>query len=342
MDKVSIIVPIYKVPKAYLKKCVNSILNQSYRNIEILLVDDGSPDDCGTICDKYAKKDNRIKVIHQVNKGLCGARNTGIIEATGKWIMFIDGDDWIENNTIEYLSNYFSDSTSIICCGYVKDYGYKIIENNYSKYFVHGKKYNSEKDILFLKNMCLNFKSYISSSCGKVIKRKILIDNNIMFDENLKQGAEGIDFCYRLFDKSKETIILNKYFYHYVFNDNSITTIPDESNTIMTLNCFKKIYSYLDSELRYVFFERILYFIITTAISVYFNPKLKMPFKRRIEKFNQFANDFIISNSLEYYKNFNIDLDKKRKIILYIIINKKFYFLYILSFYKNIILKGKK
>jgi len=94
MDLISIIVPVYNVEK-YIHQCVDSIINQTYKNIEIILVDDGSPDNCGKICDEYAEKDSRIKVIHKENGGLSDARNHGIDAANGEWLMFVDSDDYI-------------------------------------------------------------------------------------------------------------------------------------------------------------------------------------------------------------------------------------------------------
>lgn len=99
---ISIIVPVYKV-EPYLRQCVDSILNQTYRDIEVLLVDDGSPDRCGEICDEYAKKDQRIRVFHTENKGLSAARNLGLREAKGEYIGFVDSDDWIEPDMYEVL-----------------------------------------------------------------------------------------------------------------------------------------------------------------------------------------------------------------------------------------------
>ena len=102
--KVSIIVAIYK-SEQFLKKLLDSILNQTYKNLEIILVDDGSPDNSGKICDDYAKKDSRIKVIHKTNGGACDARNRGILEVTGDYLTIIDGDDWLEPDYIEYMVN---------------------------------------------------------------------------------------------------------------------------------------------------------------------------------------------------------------------------------------------
>lgn len=99
---ISVIVPVYKV-EPYLRQCIDSILAQTYTDFELILVDDGSPDNCGAICDEYAKHDDRIRVIHQENGGLSAARNTGIDAARGEYLTFIDGDDWVKNNHIENL-----------------------------------------------------------------------------------------------------------------------------------------------------------------------------------------------------------------------------------------------
>ena len=99
---ISIIVPIYNVEK-YLKKCIDSLINQTYKNIEIILVDDESPDNCGRICDEYARLDNRIKVIHQNNSGVGKARENGMDIALGKYLTFVDSDDWIEPEFCERM-----------------------------------------------------------------------------------------------------------------------------------------------------------------------------------------------------------------------------------------------
>lgn len=103
--KISIIIPVYKVEE-YLDECVESVVSQSYNNLEIILVDDGSPDNCGDICDKWSQKDSRIKVIHKENGGLSDARNAGLDSATGDYIFFLDSDDYIEQNCISDLYSY--------------------------------------------------------------------------------------------------------------------------------------------------------------------------------------------------------------------------------------------
>ena len=103
-DLISIIIPVYKVEK-YLEKCIESVLKQTYTNLQIILVDDGSPDNCGKICDEYAKKDSRIEVIHKANGGLSDARNVGISKAKGRYIGFVDSDDYIKEDMYEILLN---------------------------------------------------------------------------------------------------------------------------------------------------------------------------------------------------------------------------------------------
>jgi len=131
MDKVSVVVPIYKVEQ-YLEKCINSILNQTYKNLEIILVDNSSPDNCGKICDEYAKKDDRIVVIHKPFGSLCENRNVGIKKSTGKYIALVDSDDWIDENHIENLMKFAAEDT-IPCCGYKMIYENSIDVHNADK-----------------------------------------------------------------------------------------------------------------------------------------------------------------------------------------------------------------
>lgn len=115
--KISVIVPVYQV-EPYLDKCVSSIVNQTYRNLEIILVDDGSPDNCPAMCDAWAEKDSRIRVIHKANGGLSDARNAGMAAATGEWMAFVDSDDWIAPDMYGHLARRMTeDGSDIAACG---------------------------------------------------------------------------------------------------------------------------------------------------------------------------------------------------------------------------------
>ena len=119
---ISVIVPVYKVEN-FLDRCVESIVGQTYENLEIILVDDGSPDNCPAICDNWAKKDGRIKVIHKENGGLSSARNAGLDVVTGEYFGFIDSDDWIEKDFFEFLiTNALKENADISRCGLYLDY----------------------------------------------------------------------------------------------------------------------------------------------------------------------------------------------------------------------------
>ena len=131
-DKISVIVPIYNVEQ-YLRKCIDSIINQTYKNLEIILVDDESPDNCGQICDDYAKKDTRIKVIHKKNGGLSDARNAGLEVCTGNFLSFVDSDDWIELNTYEIMMKSMNEYNADMVVSNI-NYVYKDkVESKYSE-----------------------------------------------------------------------------------------------------------------------------------------------------------------------------------------------------------------
>ncbi len=126
---ISVIVPVYKV-EPYLRQCVESILNQTYRDIEVLLIDDGSPDRCGEICDEYARKDQRIRVFHTENRGLSAARNLGLKEAKGEYIGFVDSDDWIEPDMYEVLLKRMQETGADIgVCGLWFEFATKSVES---------------------------------------------------------------------------------------------------------------------------------------------------------------------------------------------------------------------
>ena len=115
-EKISVIVPVYNIEK-YLRKCIDSILSQTYENIEVILVDDGSTDNCGAICDEYAKIDPRIIVIHKKNAGVSAARNTGIMQCIGEYVFFVDSDDYLPIDSIEKLYNSINEYEADISIG---------------------------------------------------------------------------------------------------------------------------------------------------------------------------------------------------------------------------------
>lgn len=209
---ITIVIPVYNV-KDYLHKCVNSIINQTYTNLEIILVDDGSPDSCGQICDEYGKVDSRIKVIHKSNGGLSDARNAGINIANGRYISFIDSDDYVDPDYIEFLYNQvFKYKTSIAICSHrvLYDTG-KIIEKQTNEVSVLESKKVLER-ILYDEGIDL-------SAWAK------LYDINLFKDIRYPKGRlyEDSATTYLLIDKCDKIVIASKSKYNYIIRRNSIT-----------------------------------------------------------------------------------------------------------------------
>lgn len=215
---VSVIVPVYNVEK-YLKRCVNSILQQTYNNLEIILVDDGSKDSSGFICDLLAKQDKRVTVIHKLNGGLSSARNAGIDKANGEYIIFVDSDDWIELDTIYYcisLCKKYSCNADII--------QYNVIEINSQDTKFKNKK---EKIKILHNREIINFLMKESTKTDKYFTAcrcmyKTTIIKKILFEEG--RINEDIPWKYRVLNSSKTMIDSNQIKYYYFQNVGSITT----------------------------------------------------------------------------------------------------------------------
>ena len=329
---VSVIVPIYKVPEQYLRKCIESIQAQILNEIEILLVDDGSPDQCGKICDIYAGRDDRINVIHKKNGGLSSARNAGFLASTAKWIMFVDGDDWIEPNMCEYMYREAEKNTvQLVMCSIMKEYGKNSVA--YKFYLEDHKVYKGE-ECKWLQQQLLVYNGNIAVTYSKLINRELLEKNSILHDEDLRQGAEGLEFNLRLFEGLESAEFVNKPFYHYIYNENSISAAPTEKNNEYVLNCFEKIKVFIESSenrdmLIPWFDNRLLYVIITTAISGYFNPLNTELYSDKKRKYSAYLDNGIVKNALKT-KNLR-GLSKQRRIILWLIIHRQFWALRMLG-----------
>lgn len=208
---ISVIVPIYKVEK-YLNQCVQSLINQTYKQLEIILVDDGSPDKCGEICDKWAIKDNRIKVLHKENGGLSDARNVGLSIATGEFIAFVDSDDWVEAEMYETMINILLEEKADFCaCGIVDTYQTKEVFHVFP--FYSGK---SEEFLLKI------YKDNIFpvSACNKLFRKECW--NEIRFP--VGKLCEDAFTTYLLLDQAKRVVQISDTFYHYCIRKDSIMT----------------------------------------------------------------------------------------------------------------------
>ena len=230
MIKYSIIVPIYNIEK-YIEECILSVINQSYKNYELVLVDDGSLDNSGIICDNYAKKYKKIKVIHKKNGGLSDARNAGIEISTGEYVLFLDGDDTLYNNCLEEINSQLSDdSIDLLSCNFC----------------VYGEKYNYdikiEKKISFLNDYIDLLNDIPWSAWRNIYKREIFKKYSLEFEKGLI-GAEDCEFFVRFFEKTKVKKYSNICIVNYRINrEDSITNKMSYNAIIGELNVFSKYF----------------------------------------------------------------------------------------------------
>ncbi len=211
---ISVIVPVYKVEK-YLDRCVESIVNQTYTNLEIILVDDGSPDNCPAMCDAWAQKDKRINVVHQENSGRGAARNAGLSEATGEWIGFVDADDEITADYYEVLLlNADKLSADIVACGFKYVFPDKCILSD--EFYNAEKSFSSEEIVKDYFDSC---KSIWVSFCNKIIKKELF--NGLQFSD--LRYFEDWELAPFIYSKCEKTVFLPLYNYNYYIYDGSAT-----------------------------------------------------------------------------------------------------------------------
>ncbi|MBE5999529.1 MAG: glycosyltransferase family 2 protein [Lachnospiraceae bacterium] len=327
--QVSMIVPVYKVPEVYLRKCIESCMAQTLQEIEILLIDDGSPDECGGICDEYAGQDSRIRVIHKENGGLCSARNAGFLAARGNWVMFVDGDDWIDADMCRtMLEAGERENVDLVMCGIVREYGHSSQPYHfYLRDYASGGKVYREKECRWLQQQLLVYNGNIAVAYSKLIRRSILEDHQILHDEALRQGAEGLEFNIRLFEKIRSALFLNRPFYHYIYNEESISSSHSEENHAYVIRCFEKIRDLIEESenrdrLLPWFDNRLLYVIITTAISGYFNPDNPAPFSEKKRGYAAYLRQPIVEKALRT-KNLR-GLSRQRRFVLFLIRTRQF------------------
>lgn len=217
MPKISVIVPVYNVEK-YLRRCVDSILNQTFSDFELILVDDGSPDNSGMICDEYAKKDNRIKVIHKQNAGVSTARNTGIDKAVGEYLMFVDSDDFIDNAMFEKMVNRIGNKPDMVIASI------KMVCNKGEYEYRMGNDIYTSKELI--EEFCFDKfpRICVCGPCCKLYRLDKIKDNNIRFDELLNLG-EDTYFNMQYVLKCTQIISISDICYYYMRdNEKSLFT----------------------------------------------------------------------------------------------------------------------
>ena len=317
-QKISIIVPVYNVDK-YLKKSLDSLINQTYKNIEIILIDDGSTYNRGKICDEYKKIDKRIKVIHQENKGLSGARNTGLKNKTGDYITFVDSDDYVEKDYIEFLYKLIKeDDYDISACNFSKIIDNKKEENKINNKYI----LNSEETLYKLFDVKDNF----TQSAWAELYKKELFNNNYFPEDEIYEDIETIGNILLSVNKVIYSTI-SKYNYYIrlgslSYSDYSIKELDRINHSKELVNKAIKKYPRLKNIA--------ITFYISNLIAVCNKQLFSGMYKTKEIGYTK----KIILKNLNIFINKNFSLTKKIQILLFLI-NTKIYLKVYLSIKKD-------
>lgn len=345
MEKISIIVPVYNAEK-YLSECIESLIKQTYKCLEIILVNDGSTDNSLKICEGYAKQDDRIKVRSIENSGVSIARNLGIDISTGEYITFVDSDDWAEPNMLEFAINKLKESASdIVIWSYFKNYYNKELELS----LIPGgdQVFESNKDILYLKSIYAMYgeetiKESVSTGTVwcKLYKRDFIKKNKLEFNPLLTRSQDTI-FSINAFKRAKKISYFDKSLYHYRINDSSTcsgtrfipnTEIPFNS-LLREFEDFIKTLEKNDNYLK-ALDARIIQVLRWHLEHNYFHPSYKKGLWSRRKEIIQLINS---SPYKEALKNADMKiLPKKEKVM-----TKLFTYNFILGFYLIYIINDK-
>jgi len=228
---ISVIVPVYNVEE-FLPRCIESIICQTHENLEIILVDDGSPDKSGDICDDYAKRDNRIHVIHQKNAGVCTARNAGLDVAQGEWVSFIDSDDWIEPDMYERLLEAAAQNNKMVArCNFIQ-YRSEYMQREFIRKTISSKLTQEEAIANCLKPRSQNF----IGVCGGVFHHSLFGSVNnpcIRFDSSIYLGEDTLIAVQALLKTDGIAYVPMPMYYYYYRDASAVRTINEKSMTVL-------------------------------------------------------------------------------------------------------------
>ncbi|MBT2614119.1 MULTISPECIES: glycosyltransferase [unclassified Bacillus (in: firmicutes)] len=236
---ISIIIPIYNAEK-YLSKCLISITSQTYKNLEIILINDGSTDQSGFISDQFSEKDNRITVIHKENGGVSSARNLGLKTARGKYIGFVDPDDWVDLKMFESLYKLINENQSdIAACGYLRENPDGVVINKITEPNVFS--YNQAEAL----DAILSEDGFKGFTCNKLFSADIL--QNIVFDEDI-HFCEDLLFCCQAISNSNKIVYNSTPHYHYIIHDNNASQSQFSLKKLTALDALTRIVNLLSDK----------------------------------------------------------------------------------------------
>jgi len=326
---VSIVVPVYNTEK-WLLICINSILNQTYKDFELILINDGSQDSSGDICNNIAVEDNRVKVFHVENGGVSKARNLGVKNSTGKYICFIDSDDWVSSDFLETLiSKQNTYNVDWVISGYVSKYEKTNTERVYR---IDESVSFSNLGAVFIE---LDLKGIFFTNCGKLYLRDIIIGNNIEFSQSYTMGEDFIFNQEYLFKVNSIAVVdCQNYFYRMAINSTSLINkyVPEyfEINVYLLEKRFEIIKMLNVQDIEYVnYLERKNNEIILSSILNLYKKDCTISTKRKIEQFKK------LSVALPDFKTVSTDFIH---MLVFFLLKTRFYYLLdlLLRFYYKI------
>lgn len=300
MPKISIIVPVYNVQQ-YIGQCLESLVNQTFDDIEIIIVDDGSPDESYKIYEKYAEKDSRVRIIKKENAGVSEARNTGIDNAAGDFLMFVDSDDWMEPDGCEILYNEYLKNKAdlVVSDAYTVTNGIKRTNRIFKSDF-------STNDRDFIRQYqaaCIGYgynpmpadKSNVSglgSPWNKLYSRKIIIDNSLRYDSYVKGIYDDNLFTLHYLSKASSVSYVAKPIYNYRIVTQSLTQSYKANTLDISRRIFEKIQEFISQQENPEFFEKPFYMYVIRRLSAelsvyYFSPKSTKPLSESKKELRQ-------------------------------------------------------
>ncbi len=317
-DLITIIIPIYNVEK-YLRECLDSVINQTYKKLQIILIDDGSNDNSGKICDEYKEKDNRIEVMHKANGGVSSARNAGLKIAKGDYITFVDGDDYLDKDYCEKLLRKLKENdVECVICGYNRLY-----EKNLEVVTKGENLRITNKE--FLDNI-LNVQGGAGIACAKLWKKNAVI--NIKFNEEIKIAEDSL-FGIQAAKNVNNVYILNEALYNYRFNKNSAVRRYNKDFANICLKSMKAAKEYIEKEYANdesvikKFNNYIAYHILLISVNYCFNKENSLNWIEQIRSLKEVVS---IPEYKEGVKKSNYEgLSLTRKITLFTIKHKLYF-----------------
>lgn len=315
--KFSIIIPVYNIEK-YLSACLESILSQEFKDYEIIIIDDGSTDNSFKICENYAKKDARIKVEHQKNAGVGKARNKGIKMAQAEYLLFLDGDDVLVQNSLYNINNCMktADNSDIIFCNYHKENSDgKIIDYNYS--FLK-EKINNYSDSMNLIDEIIKY-GILSSSCNKLYRTNFIKNNKVFFNDFIY--AEDFNWCLNLILMNPKCFYCNEYLFIYKYRNESITKSVNLKKELDRMQFCLKWYEKLNKTNNIINYLSDLYLRIVNDY-IYFDRKARKIIKKAfnineelIKLSRSYRVRFLVV-SIKFFGLFFTSLMKKMRLVL--------------------------